>query len=361
MPGLAALAKHATTLGATTGGVGLVLVCARFDLSYRPLRHAVLLVGVWLYTLVQPIQAFTPRVIWLDAIGILSEGCIAIGIVGYLVAAAEEEGRAAQRKAAANLTATTGRILHEIATPVAQIGVHTTSLLEMAPSGRLRSHAEALENARQRLTATVEAARLLLPTPDTLITLAGVASAPADVSHFADEQVVNANTLVQLALMAVKETRSERARVFTTYAHDCCFHCRPAQMTGAIVNLLRNAYDAFPDGTGTVKIATDKENRNGRPTVRISIEDDGEGIPNERQESVFQAGVTTRRGIGRGYGLSVVRDTVDASGGFIELISPARANELRPGVRITLPFPALSCTGQWHTSTANRRPAIPRP
>src|ERR1051325_8389809 len=122
MPGLAALAKHATTLGATTGGVGLVLVCARFDLSYRPLRHAVLLVGVWLYTLVQPIQAFTPRVIWLDEIGILSEGCIAIGIVGYLVAAAEEEGRAAQRKAAANLTATTGRILHEIATPVAQIG-----------------------------------------------------------------------------------------------------------------------------------------------------------------------------------------------------------------------------------------------
>jgi signal transduction histidine kinase len=349
MPRFVALAELVTAFSATAGGVGLALAYTRFGRSYRSLNR-VLRIGVWLYTLVQALLAFIPAAAWWNIADIFAEGCIAVGTIGYVVAAAEEVGRSAQLRAR-DLSATTGRILHEIATPVAQIGMHSTRLLEVVPTGRLRRHAEALENARQRLTATIEAARLLLPTPDTVITLPSVVTTATDLPHLADEQVVNANTLVQLALMAVKETRSERARVLTTYAHGCCFRCRPVQITSAIINLLRNSYDAFPEGSGTVKITTGKGD--DRSTVLISIEDDGEGISHELQSTVFEAGVTTRSGIGRGYGLSVVRDTVDASGGVIELMSPATRNPLRPGVRITLLFPALSCTGHWQTSPTN--------
>ncbi|MFW5963449.1 MAG: sensor histidine kinase [Natronomonas sp.] len=48
------------------------------------------------------------------------------------------------------------------------------------------------------------------------------------------------------------------------------------------------------------------------------VEDDGPGIPKERRESVFEAGVSTGEG-GTGLGLAIVRDVVDAHGWDVEV------------------------------------------
>ncbi|NVK33631.1 MAG: PAS domain S-box protein [Rhodobacteraceae bacterium] len=90
------------------------------------------------------------------------------------------------------------------------------------------------------------------------------------------------------------------------------------RMQQVIDNLLSNAAKFSPRG-GTIKIDTELRNPN---TVRISVRDEGPGIPLEFQEKLFekfaQADATNTRTVGgTGLGLTIAKSFVEAHSGSI--------------------------------------------
>ncbi len=87
----------------------------------------------------------------------------------------------------------------------------------------------------------------------------------------------------------------------------------------AFLNILQNACQAMPVG-GTVTISTARE---GRELIRVSIADEGMGIPAENLEKIFKLYFTTKPD-GSGIGLSIVYRIIQMHDGTIEARSENR-------------------------------------
>lgn len=98
--------------------------------------------------------------------------------------------------------------------------------------------------------------------------------------------------------------------------------CRPVQISQVVLNLLINAFDAVQDRAEKwVRIEIEDAAR----TVRISVNDSGEGVPAEIRDKIMQPFFTTKQ-IDRatGLGLSVASGVVQDHGGtiFLDTESP---------------------------------------
>ncbi|PVA11452.1 hybrid sensor histidine kinase/response regulator [Pelagivirga sediminicola] len=130
------------------------------------------------------------------------------------------------------------------------------------------------------------------------------------------------------------------------------------QFEQVVMNLVVNARDAMPDG-GEIRIETrnitldapmhrDRAEVSAGPWVRISVTDEGTGIPADRLQKVFEPFFTTKRtGEGTGLGLSTAYGIVKQTGGFIFADS-----EEGVGTTFFLMFPA-------HETVAPRAGAKP--
>lgn len=83
------------------------------------------------------------------------------------------------------------------------------------------------------------------------------------------------------------------------------------QLRRAILNLLRNAAEAMPEG-GPIILQTDQQNSN----IRILVEDSGIGIAPEDMTNIFNPFFSTKS-VGTGLGLSITRQIVEEHGGTI--------------------------------------------
>lgn len=98
-------------------------------------------------------------------------------------------------------------------------------------------------------------------------------------------------------------------------------YAEAASFENVIINLCVNARDAMPDG-GTIGISLKSYSKNNQKIVAISIQDDGDGIPEEIQIKIFDPFFTTKEsGKGTGLGLSQVQDFIKSVGGSLELNS----------------------------------------
>jgi len=85
----------------------------------------------------------------------------------------------------------------------------------------------------------------------------------------------------------------------------------------AIVNLVKNAFDAMPRG-GTLTIST----RHDHDHVDVDVEDTGAGIPEEIRSRIFEPFFSTKPiHQGNGLGLIIAKEVVERSGGTIEFTS----------------------------------------
>ena len=100
------------------------------------------------------------------------------------------------------------------------------------------------------------------------------------------------------------------------------------RLAQVITNLLDNAVSFAPDGSEISISAT----RSARGTVRVVVEDQGQGIPEDNLESIFERFYSERPraeafGNHSGLGLSISKQIIEAHGGEIwaENIRPAGA------------------------------------
>lgn len=99
-----------------------------------------------------------------------------------------------------------------------------------------------------------------------------------------------------------------------------------------LTNLLVNAIDAAPAETGRITIST-RRGFEGR-SVRLTVSDNGPGIPPEYLGQIFDPFFTTKDiGKGTGLGLSVVYELMRELGGTVEVSG-------QPGAAFVLTFPA---------------------
>ncbi|RKG60998.1 sensor histidine kinase [Corallococcus sp. AB011P] len=98
-----------------------------------------------------------------------------------------------------------------------------------------------------------------------------------------------------------------------------------------IINLIINARDAMPRG-GAIHV---RAFRFGK-AVRVTVKDEGTGIPEEHLLNIFKPFFTTKGDKGTGLGLSMAHGVVTQAGGTL-----TAANRPEGGAVFTLTFPAM--------------------
>ncbi|MEW6197622.1 MAG: ATP-binding protein [Planctomycetota bacterium] len=86
------------------------------------------------------------------------------------------------------------------------------------------------------------------------------------------------------------------------------------------MNILTNAIDAVAPDTGVINVRTQFD-PDGQ-TLRLSIADNGPGVPPDQRDKIFEPFHSTKGHGGTGLGLTVARKIVQELGGRIELVSP---------------------------------------
>jgi len=234
-----------------------------------------------------------------------------------------------------------GGIAHDfnnLLTPiVGNAGLLLADLPERSPS---RRWAEAILNAGHRATALTTQ----------MLTYAGQTERriePLDVSALIDD----VSLLLETTASRASRVHLELARGLPP-VHGC-----PGQITQIVMNLVANSSEALGEDGGRIDIRTRRVRADrarldlcylgdARPEgdyVEISVSDDGEGLPPEVLEQVFDPFFTTRVP-GRGLGLAVVLGAAQAHDGAIQIESSAAGTCFR----VLLPI----CNG--HAAGAER-------
>jgi signal transduction histidine kinase len=115
----------------------------------------------------------------------------------------------------------------------------------------------------------------------------------------------------------------------------CRIHSNATELRRIFTNLVINALEAMPQG-GTLTIGCEQLQR----SVRVFVEDTGEGIPEERRNKIFLPYFTTKRG-GTGLGLANAQKTVSDMGGRMEFSS-----EVGKGTRFQIELPKVETQAQ---------------
>ena len=99
-------------------------------------------------------------------------------------------------------------------------------------------------------------------------------------------------------------------------------HASEGELKQILSNLLSNAIDASAQGGQiTVRAHGSRHAAAGRPVVRITIADNGSGIPANLRSRLFVPFFTTKKDIGTGLGLWITKDLLAKNHGSIQMRS----------------------------------------
>lgn len=113
-------------------------------------------------------------------------------------------------------------------------------------------------------------------------------------------------------------------------------HCEENQLKQVFINLLKNAIEAMPKG-GVVRIEMRPE---PNEQVKITIEDEGEGIPPELMPHLGEPFITNKE-TGTGLGLMVSQRIIQGHQGTLEVES-----EVGQGTKVVIVLPAAGSVAE---------------
>ncbi|MFI5154486.1 MAG: sensor histidine kinase [Chitinophagales bacterium] len=128
---------------------------------------------------------------------------------------------------------------------------------------------------------------------------------------------VNLNDSLESTLTLLHNSYKNRIEIVKDYADIPEVDCFPGQMNQVLMNILSNAIQAIP---GQGKIVVKTQNLSG--LVRISVKDNGMGMPEEVRKKIFDPFFTTKEiGKGTGLGLYISYGIIEKHNGKIEVFS----------------------------------------
>ncbi len=154
--------------------------------------------------------------------------------------------------------------------------------------------------------------------------------------------------ILREVLLVVQETFPRNIQIDDHIPNDLDqVSANPTQIHQLLLNLCINARDAMPTGgiltlsgensRGTSPPAEFVGSHNCRDWLKLSVKDNGTGIPAEALEQIWIPFYTTKlRGEGTGLGLSTVRGLVTSHGGFVTVES-----EVGVGTEFQIWLPAI--------------------
>ncbi|MBS0556349.1 MAG: DUF4118 domain-containing protein [Proteobacteria bacterium] len=222
-------------------------------------------------------------------------------------------------------TALLSSLSHDLRTPLSTILASATSLLEYDEkfdSATRRDLLSAIQDESERLNRYLA----------NLLEMTRLESGALQVNRY----LTDPRESVSAALRRLQR-RLARRQVVREFPAECeQVNVDPVLLEQALVNVIENTVAHTADDA---RILARVENVAGR--VRLAVEDDGKGIAPADLPHVFdkffRGGGDRRRGSGIGLGLAVTRGLVEAFGGGIRAISPARDGH---GARFEIDLPA---------------------
>ncbi|MCD6061972.1 MAG: kdpD [Moraxellaceae bacterium] len=197
---------------------------------------------------------------------------------------------------------------HDLRTPLASIIGASSSLL----------HRDAgfSPEAEQRLRAVIhDEAHHMLHLVENLLDMARLQGGDLLIAS-------EWEALEEMVGSAVAELRRRTSshEIIVQVPRDLPFvRCDSVLIERVIINLLENAVKYSPAG-GRVWLAA----RTFADCIEVTVSDEGEGIPEELREKVFEPFVRLHAGVaGGGIGLTICRSIVEAHGGHIRLAAAA--------------------------------------
>jgi PAS domain S-box-containing protein len=163
------------------------------------------------------------------------------------------------------------------------------------------------------------------------------------------KEILNVENEISETVELLKRSIDKKIKIITKFnAKNKFIKIDSSQFQNAIINIILNSKDAMTKNP-KIKIElsnfyADKDfckkslfNIKEQEYIKISIEDNGKGMPSEIKERIFEPFFTTKDvGKGTGLGLSAVYGTVIDYGGFIDVES-----ELATRTEVSLYFPII--------------------
>ncbi len=242
------------------------------------------------------------------------EGVIAIGqdltLVRSLQAAAEHAERLA------GIGRLVAGVVHELNNPLTAVNMYSDALVaKFAAPGHDPADLEKMRAIRESGQRIQRLARDLVA-----YAKPGACLEPVDMAAVVDEGA-------RLAKPALKDSGATLEKVL---AQVPLVEGSRASLVQVVVNLVRNAAQAVPEG-GEVRLALD----GAEEGVRLVVEDNGTGMDPQVAAHAFEPFFTTRPGVGIGLGLPIVQGIVERHRGSLSLES--RSGE---GTRVVVTLPA---------------------
>jgi two-component system, NtrC family, sensor kinase len=202
-------------------------------------------------------------------------------------------------------------LVHELNNPLTAIVAYTDFLIKRAAArGEDGQHPDETE----RLRRIAESAHRMQRFTRDLVTYArpsGDAPQPVVVSSIVDQALSFCEHLLDESGVTV-------AREFG----DGVLPVRgmPEQLAQVFVNLVTNACHAMPKRGGRLVVRTEIDEAEAH--VKVTVEDNGHGVPQEHLSRVFLPFFTTKsEGHGTGLGLAIVKNIIEAHDGAISVQS----------------------------------------
>jgi signal transduction histidine kinase len=153
-----------------------------------------------------------------------------------------------------------------------------------------------------------------------------------------DSEFTSLSKIIENAASMVRDRNEEKKVAFHMDMAAEDLHVRTNDFYQVVSNLLSNSFDAVKDDGGAVRMRTEMDD----VCLRMVVEDNGCGIPKDKQSRIFSTFWTTKeQGKGTGLGLAIVKKLVEKYGGEIEVESAKNV-----GTNICLSFPLKSLLTQ---------------